>query len=120
MPRATHAKATLKRKKKVFRQVKGQWGARRRLYRTAVESLRRALAFAYRDRRNRKRVFRRLWIARINAACLEKGLSYNRFINGLKKANVLLDRKVLADLAVNDHTAFTNLVKIAKESQNQK
>jgi large subunit ribosomal protein L20 len=89
-------------------------GGRRKLYRTAVETVDRALSFAYRDRKVRKRSFRRLWIVRINAASREHGLSYSRFINGLKKADVALDRKVLADLAVTDPAGFAAVAQMAK------
>lgn len=116
MPRASHVVASLKRKKRVFKRTKGFWGGRSRLYRTALETMRRAMVFSYRDRRDRKGEFRRLWIVRINAGCKEHGISYSRFINGLKKANVGIDRKILAELAVNDKPAFAELVKISKEA----
>jgi large subunit ribosomal protein L20 len=103
-----------KRHKKVLALTKGHWGARHRLYRTAHESMLHALAYAYRDRRNRKRDFRRLWIQRINAAARLNGLSYSRLINGLSRANVSVDRKMLAELAVNDPGAFTELAKLAQ------
>jgi large subunit ribosomal protein L20 len=114
MPRVSHVVASLKRKKRIFKKTKGFWGGRSRLYRTAIESLRRSMVFAYRDRKDRKGDFRQLWIVRINAACGENNISYSRFINGLKKANVKIDRKMLAELAVSDKTAFAELVKIAK------
>jgi large subunit ribosomal protein L20 len=114
MPRVSHVVASLKRKKRVFKKTRGFWGGRSRLYRTAFETLRRSMVFATRDRRDKKGDFRRLWIVRINAACKEHGISYSRFIDGLKKANVKIDRKVLAELAVNDNTSFSELVKIAK------
>jgi len=100
----------------MFRKAKGFWGGRSRLYRSAVETLQRSMRFAYRDRRDKKASFRRLWIVRINAACAENSILYSRFINGLKKANVLVDRKILADLAVNDKHAFSELVKVAKDA----
>jgi large subunit ribosomal protein L20 len=115
MPRATHRVASGRRKKKIMKAVKGYYGARGRLYRTAKESFQRGLAYAYRDRRNRKRDFRRLWIIRINAAARAWGLSYNLFIHGLKKAGVSLDRKSLANLAVSHPQAFAKLAELAKK-----
>jgi len=94
--------------------AKGHEGVRHRLYKRARESVLHALDYAYRDRRDRKGQFRRLWIVRINAACRQLGLPYNRFINGLRKAGVELDRKVLADLAVRDQAAFAQLVERAR------
>lgn len=114
MPKVTHKVASRKRKKKVLKKARGYYGARSRLYRTAKEAVNRGLAYAYRDRRNRKREFRRLWIARINAAVRGHGLSYSIFIKGLKKAGVNLDRKNLADIAVRDSATFTKLVEMAK------
>lgn len=116
MPRVSHAVASLKRKKRIFKKVRGFWGGRSRLYRTAKETLQRSMAFATRDRRDRKGVFRRLWITRINAACKEHDMLYSRFIDGLKKAKISIDRKMLAELAVNDRPAFTELVKVAKDA----
>jgi large subunit ribosomal protein L20 len=98
----------------VLKLAKGFVGGRRKLFRTAVETVQRALAFAYRDRKVKKRDFRKLWIVRINAAAHENGLSYSRFINGLSKASVALDRKVLADLAVSDPAGFAALANLAK------
>lgn len=114
MPRVKHAVATKRRKKKVLARAKGFWGARSRLYRTAQEAVNRAEAYAYRDRRVRKRDFRKLWIARINAAARLNGLSYSRLIHGLDKAGVEVNRKVLADLAVRDPEAFTAIAEQAK------
>ena len=114
MPRVRHGAAGLKRRKRVLKRAKGYWGGRSRLYVVARETVKRALAYASRDRKVRKRVFRRLWTVRINAACRAQGLSYSRFIQGLKKAKVELDRKQLADLAVNDATTFQELVELAK------
>jgi large subunit ribosomal protein L20 len=94
--------------------AKGYRGGRSRLYRTAVDAVHRALAYAYRDRRNRKRDFRRLWIARINAAARLQGISYSRLMDALKKAHIELDRKILADLAVNDPGAFSKIAELAK------
>ena len=96
--------------------TKGQWGTRSKLFRRANESMMKSSWYAYRDRRTRRRDFRLLWIARINAASRANGLSYSKLIHGLKKADVQLDRKVLADLAVRDAAAFTQVVDIAKEA----
>ena len=102
------------RHKKILRQTKGYWGTRHKLFRRANEAWMKAHWYAYRDRRNRRRDLRRLWITRINAAARENGLPYNRFIHGLKQARVELDRKVLADIAVRDAEAFAQLVEVAK------
>ena len=102
------------RHKKVLKQAKGYYGARSRIFRVAVQAVTKAGQYAYRDRRQRKRQFRQLWIARINAAARQNGMSYSRFINGLKKASVEIDRKILADIAVHDKNAFTALVEAAK------
>ena len=104
------------RHKKVLDQAKGYYGARSKVYRVAKQAVIKAGQYAYRDRRQRKRQFRSLWIARINAAARECGLSYSRFINGLKKADIGIDRKVLADIAVFDKTAFAALAEKAKAS----
>jgi len=117
MPRARGGFKTRRRRNKVLAMAKGYWGGRSRLYRTAQEAVDRALRYAYRDRRNRKRDFRRLWIVRINAASRQNGLSYQSFISGLKRAGILLDRKVLADLAVKDAAAFSRLVEIARSER---
>ena len=109
--RGTIARA---RHKKVLKQAKGCYGARSRVYRVAVQAVTKAGQYAYRDRRQRKRQFRQLWIARINAAARQNGMSYSRFINGLKKASVEIDRKILADIAVHDKAAFSALVEAAK------
>lgn len=116
MPRTRHSTATRSRRKKVLKSMKGAQGARSRLFKNAKETLNRGLRYAYRDRRQRKRDFRSLWIARINAASRINGLSYNRFINGLKQAGIEIDRKVLADMAVNDEQSFAEFVQIAKTS----
>src|SRR3989338_3764548 len=102
------------RHKKILQQAKGYYGARSRVFRVAKQAVVKALQYAYRDRRNRKREFRGLWITRINAAVRPHGLSYSRFISGLKKAKITLDRKVLADLAVNDKAGFAKLVQQVK------
>ena len=114
MPRVNHAVATKKRKKKLLKQAKGYWGGRSRLFRTAREAVDRAQVYAYRDRRKRKRDFRRLWIARINAAARINGISYSQLIHGLDKAGVEINRKMLADLAVRDPGAFTAVVEQAR------
>lgn len=114
MPRAKGGPKTRQRRKKVLKKAKGYVGGRRRLFRTAKETVLRAGAFAYRDRRQKKRRFRSLWIIRINAAARALGLSYTAFMNGLKKAGVTLDRKILAELAVKDQAAFAKLVETAR------
>ena len=107
---------TRRRHKKILDMTKGQWGSRSTLFRRANEAMMKSYFYAYRDRRNRKRDFRRLWIARINAATRQHGMSYSNFIHGLKLANVRLDRKALADLAVRDEAAFAAVVGIAKNA----
>ena len=114
MPRATNAAASHRRRKKTIKLARGYWGRRNRLYRTAREAVNRGLAYAYRDRRRRKRDFRRLWITRINAAARLNGLTYGQLIHGLKLAQVEIDRKLLAELAVNDPPAFTVVADAAK------
>src|SRR3989338_996567 len=117
MPRATRTPATRKRKKKFLKRAKGFWGGRHRLYRTARETVQRALAFATRDRKKKKRTFRSLWIVRINAACRKNGISYSQLISGLRRAKVSLNRPMLADLAVKDAAAFKQIVDLAKKSK---
>ncbi len=114
MPRARGGPKKSRRRKKVLKQAKGYFGGRHRLYRTAKETVLRAGAFAYRDRRQKKRRFRSLWIIRINAAARALGLSYSVLMSGLKKAGVALDRKILAELAVKDPAAFAKLAETAK------
>ena len=114
MPRAKGGPKTRRRRKKILKQAKGYVGGRSRLYRTAAETVLRAGAFAYRDRRQKKRLARSLWIVRINAACREIGLTYGRLMNGLKKAGVALDRKVLAEMAVTNPARFAKLAETAK------
>ncbi len=114
MARVKRGVAAHRRHKKVLAQVKGHYSTNNRLYKRAHESLMHALAYAYRDRRNRKRDMRRLWIIRINAASRLNGLSYSRFMNGLKLAGVGVDRKMLADLAVRDEVAFGQVAAVAK------
>ena len=115
MPRATNTPASKKRRKKVLKRAKGFFQGRRKLFRTAHETVMRAMAYATRDRKQRKRHFRTLWTIRINAACRQNGTTYSRFISGLKKANITLDRKSLADLAVKDSAAFKKLVELTKK-----
>ena len=117
MPRATNAVASRARRKKILKAAKGYYGGRSKLYRTAKESVQRGLAYAYEHRRRRRRDFRRLWIVRINAAARLYGLSYSLFINGLKRAGVTLDRKILADMAVRDKEGFAKLVELASKSK---
>ncbi|MCO7223775.1 50S ribosomal protein L20 [Pleionea sp. CnH1-48] len=114
MPRVKRGVTAHRRHKKVLKQAKGYYGARSRVYRVAKQAVIKAGQYAYRDRRQRKRQFRALWIQRINAASRECGLSYSRFINGLKKASVEVDRKILADIAVYDKAAFAALAEKAK------
>ena len=112
--RTTKGAARRQAKRRLFKKAKGFVGGRHRLYRTAKETLVRAGVFAYKHRKNRKREFRRLWIIRINAACRERGLRYSQFIDGLNKAGLELDRKTLAELAVNDPAAFDAVFEKAK------
>jgi len=105
-----------RRHKRLLKQAKGFYSGRRKHFRKAKEQLERSLVYAYRDRRNRKRDFRKLWITRINAACRLNGISYSKFIHALKKANIELDRKILADLAMNDAPAFAKVVETAKKA----
>ena len=114
MPRSTGAPAHRARKKRLLKVARGNRGARSKRYRSANETVLRAMAYAYRDRRNRKREFRRLWTVRINAAVGELGMNYSRFIDGLNKAGVEVNRKILAELAVSDPPAFSKLVEIAR------
>ncbi|MEX0605285.1 MAG: 50S ribosomal protein L20 [Marinobacter sp.] len=116
MPRVKRGVVARRRHKKILNQAKGYYGARSRVYRVAKQAVIKAGQYAYRDRRNRKRAFRALWIARINAGARANGLSYSRLIAGLKKANVEIDRKVLADLAMNEQQAFSAVVEKAKAS----
>ncbi len=116
MPRTKGGPKTRARRKRVLNLAEGYWGAKSKLFRSATEAVDRALKYAYRDRKVRKRDFRRLWIARINAAARLNGVTYSRFIAGLTKTGVAIDRKILADLAVNDPAGFTKLVETAKAS----
>lgn len=114
MPRAKNNVAAKARHKKVLKRARGYYGARSRLYRTALESVHRGLKFAYRDRRRKKREFRRLWITRISAAAKMCGVNYSSFMNGLKKSGINLDRKALADIAARDMSTFERLVEMTK------
>ena len=115
MPRASNNVQRTRRRKKVLKQARGYRGGRHRLYIPAKETLERGLRYAYRDRRDKKRQFRKLWITRINAAAREHGLSYSKFIHGLKSAEIEIDRKLLAELAVNDPDGFARLAAAAKD-----
>ncbi len=116
MPRVKRGSKHLKKRKRILKLAKGYYGARSKLYRTAREAVDRALAYSYRDRRTKKRDFRRLWIIRINAAARINNLSYSKFMYGLKQSGIILDRKVLADIAVRDPNAFAQLAKKAQEA----
>ncbi|MCJ7806207.1 MAG: 50S ribosomal protein L20 [Clostridia bacterium] len=116
MPRIKRGNVARKRRKKILKLAKGYYGAKSKLFRIANQQVMKSLSYAYRDRRQCKRNFRKLWIARINAAARIGGISYSRFINGLKKADVQINRKVLAELAVNDKAAFAQLVEVAKSN----
>src|SRR5438132_5057081 len=114
MPRVKRSVHARKKRRKVLEQAKGYWGLKKSSYRFAKEQLDHSLVYAYRDRKNKKRTFRRLWIIRINAAARQNGLSYNQFVAGLRKAEIELDRKVLAELAVSDPQAFGAIAQRAK------
>ena len=116
MPRAKNAVASRARRKKVLKAARGYWGRRNRLFKTAEEAVQRGWAYAYRDRRVRKREFRKLWITRINAAARLNGLTYGKLIHGLKCANIEIDRKALAELAMNDPATFATIADTAKSS----
>ncbi len=116
MPRSMNNVAAKQRHKKVLKKARGNYGARSRLYRTALETVNKGLKYAYRDRRNRKRDFRRLWITRISAAAKMNGMNYSTFINGLKRAGIDLNRKALADIAARDGATFTALTDMAKSA----
>src|SRR5881275_2173194 len=114
MPRVKRSVHARKKRRKVLEQAKGYWGIKKSSYKYAKEQVEHSLVYAYRDRKNKKRTFRRLWITRINAAARANGLSYNQFVNGCGKAGIELDRKVLADLAVSDPAAFAAVAERAK------
>jgi large subunit ribosomal protein L20 len=114
MPRVKTGTIRRARHKKILKLAKGFYSGRRKHFRKAKEQVERSLVYAFRDRRQKKRDFRKLWIVRINAACRLNGISYSRFMNGLKKAEITLDRKILADMAMNDYTSFQSVVASAK------
>jgi len=116
VPRVKRSVHARKKRRKVLEQAKGYWGLKKSSYRYAKEQVEHSLVYAYRDRKNKKRTFRQLWIIRINAAARENGLSYNQFIDGLHKAGIELDRKSLAELAVSDPAAFTLVAEQAKSA----
>ena len=117
MPRVKRAVNAHKKRHTTLNRAKGYYGAKSRSYRAAKEQVQHSMQYQYRDRRNKKREIRRLWITRINAGARQNGMSYSVFMNGLKKAGVELDRKVLSDMAINDPEAFSALVEIAKKAQ---
>jgi len=116
MPRVKRGTRARKRRKRILKQAKGFWGRRRRIFRTAKEAGDRALRYSYRDRRVRKREFRRLWITRINAAARANELSYSRLIKGMKNSQIALDRKILAELAIEDPVGFSEVARLAKQT----
>ena len=117
MTRVKNSVATRARRKKVLKRAKGCFGSKHRLFKTAQEQVMHSERYAFRDRKQKKRDFRKLWITRINAGCRENGISYSRFIDGLNKAGVEVNRKMLSELAIYDKEAFANLVKVAKEGK---
>ena len=116
MARVKGAMMTRKRRKKILKRAKGYWGSKSTHYRVANQAVMKSLKYAYIGRKHKKRDFRRLWITRISAACKTCDINYSRFMNGLKKAGVELDRKVLSDMAINDPAAFTAIVEVAKKA----
>ena len=120
MPRVKSGTIHRARRKKVLKLAKGYFGSKHRLYRTAKEQVMHSLSYAYRDRRQKKRDFRKLWITRINAACRENNISYSKFINGLNKAGITINRKMLSEIAIDNPEHFTNLVKAANDALNGK
>ena len=120
MARVKNGAVTKARHKKVLKQAKGYFGSKHRLYKSAKEQLMHSGQYAFRDRKQKKREFRKLWITRINAACRENSISYSRFIEGLNKAGVLVNRKMLSEIAINDPKAFTELVEVAKKGKEGK
>ncbi|HMW33912.1 MAG TPA: 50S ribosomal protein L20 [bacterium] len=114
MPRSTNNPASKARRKKIFKQAKGAWGKRKNVLRSAIETVEKGMTYATRDRKANKRNFRSLWIIRINAAVREHGMTYSKFVAALKKANVDVNRKMLAELAMNDAAAFNKLIEVAK------
>ena len=118
MPRVKNGTIHRARRKKVLKEAKGYFGSKHRLYRTAKEQVMHSLSYAYRDRKQKKRDFRKLWITRINAACRENEISYSKFINGLAKAGIEINRKMLSEMAIDDPKSFTALVETAKKALN--
>ena len=116
MARVKGAMMTRKRRKKILKRAKGYWGSKSTHYRVANQAVMKSLKYAYIGRKHKKRDFRRLWITRISAACKTCDINYSRFMNGLKKAGIELDRKVLSDMAINDPAAFTAIVEVAKKA----
>lgn len=116
MPRVKRAVTAHKKRRTILSRAKGYYGAKSRTYRAAKEQVQHSMQYAYRDRRNKKREIRRLWITRINAACRINDMSYSQFMNGLKKAEITLDRKILSDMAINDPQSFARLVEVAKSA----
>ena len=119
MPRAIDGTHHKSKRKKILKQAKGYWGRRSKLHRTAKDAVAKALQYAYRDRRAKKRWFRSLWVARINAACRQNGVSYSKFICGIKKAGILINRKALSNLAIEDPSAFGEIVSKAKTAMGE-
>jgi large subunit ribosomal protein L20 len=117
MPRATNAPARLRRRKRILKAAKGFYGARSKRLRTASDAVDRAMASAFKDRKRKKRDFRRLWITRISAACRMRDINYSRFMNGLKKASVDINRKMLSEIAISDAAAFDALVQTALQAK---
>jgi len=120
MPKVKSNVASRKRRKRTLKKVKGQFGRRSKNIRTATESLNRALAYSFRDRKVKKRSYRSLWVARVNAICRANDISYSAFMNGLKKAKIDLNRKMLAEIAIHDKKAFKELIKLAVSAKNKK
>ena len=118
MARAVNGAKRRARRKKVLKQAKGYWGRRSKLYKSAKETVEKGLQYAYRDRKQRKRYFRQLWITRISAMCRENGITYSRFINGLNLAGIRINRKALSNMAIEDPEAFKKLIEKAKEKVN--
>ena len=119
MSRVKNGVVTKARHKKVLKEASGYFGSKHRLYKSAKEQLMHSGVYAFRDRKQKKREFRKLWIVRINAGCRENGISYSKFINGLNKAGIEINRKMLSEIAINDKEAFSNLVEIAKNGKNE-
>ena len=120
MARVKDGKVTKAKHEKILKQAKGYFGSKHRLFKSAKEQVMHSGKYAYRDRRQNKRNFRKLWITRINAACRNNDISYSKFINGLNKADIKINRKMLSELAINDEKAFSELVKTAKDALNGK